>query len=66
MNEHTAVNNSLTVRRWLRKFVIDDWHIIWDFVVGLLQIHLAGELFANLIKGLSGPVSKPVQHTPLT
>jgi len=66
MYEHTAIDNSLAMRWWLGQFVVNNWHVVWHLVVGLLQIHLAGEFLTNLIKGLCGPVSKPIQHTPNT
>ena len=32
--------------------------------IGLLQVNLAGELFANLIERTSGPITEPVEDTP--
>ena len=32
--------------------------------IGLLQVNLAGELFANLIERTSGPITEPVENTP--
>lgn len=61
--KHAAVDNCLAVRRWLGQLVVDDRHVIGNLVVWLLQIHLAGKLLPHLIQSLSGPVSKPVQHT---
>lgn len=66
MYKHAAVDNSLAVRWWLGKFVIDYGHVVWHLIVRLLQIHLAGELLTHLVKSLCGPVSKPVQYTPDT
>ena len=31
--------------------------------IGLLQVNLAGELFANLIERTSGPITEPVEDT---
>lgn len=64
--KHTAVDDGLTVRWRLGKLVIDYGHVVWHLVVGLLQVHLAGELLTHLIKSLSGPVAEPIQHTPGT
>ncbi len=64
MHEHTAVDDSLAVARKLRQLVVDGGHVVRYFVVGLLQVHLAGELFTHLIERFSGPVTKPVEHTP--
>lgn len=49
MYKHTAIDDSFSVRWWLGQFVVDDGHVVWHFVVGLLQIHLAGELLTHLI-----------------
>lgn len=64
MYKHAAVDDGFAVRRRLGQFVVHDGHVVGHLVVGLLQIHLAGELLTHLIKGLCGPVSKPVQDTP--
>lgn len=52
MNEHAAVDDGLAVGRRLRQFVVDDGHVVWNLVVGLLQVHLAGELLTHLVKSL--------------
>ena len=44
-------------------------HTKWNEKCGtytpLLQVHLAGELLAHLVQCPLGPVTKPVQHTPV-
>ena len=62
--KHTSIHDCLAVRWWLGQFVVDDGHVVGHLVVGFLKIHLAGKLLTNLVQGLCGPVSKPIQHTP--
>lgn len=65
VHKHASIHDCLTVRWRLGQFVVDDGHVVWHLVVGFLKIHLAGKLLSHLVQGLRGPVSKPIQHTPI-
>lgn len=65
VDEHTAVDDGLAMGGRLWQLIIHSWHIVGHFVVGFLQVHLAGKFFAHLVQSLSRPVTKPVQHTPI-
>jgi len=65
VHEHAGVDDGLAVGGRLGHLVVDDGHVVGHLVVGLLQVHLAGELLAHLVQGLGGPVAEPVQHAPI-
>ena len=55
--EKAGLNQKSSLQIWSR--------LIKNYTyIGLLQVNLARELFANLIERTSGPITEPVENTP--
>ena len=65
MNVNKSVDDGGSVNRWNGEFAVRDWEGSRRVVRGEIQVKSEGELHSNLIKGLVGPISKPVQYATI-
>ena len=58
-----CINNSCAMERWHRKLAISDWKMSGWIIRRQVKVKGMSEFHANLVEGLIGPITKPIEDT---